>query len=55
MEESSLGSEVQPAKDDNLPSSNDGTVSNSVNGQDDESKSNMYFIAKVTSYFTVSD
>lgn len=49
MEDSSLQSELPP-RDDNIPSPNDGIASNRSNGQDDENKSDMYFIAKVTSF-----
>ncbi|KAL8521510.1 hypothetical protein ACS0TY_011866 [Phlomoides rotata] len=51
MEDSSLRPEVQPPRDDNFSSPNNGIVSNTSNGQDDESKSNMYFIAKVIHSF----
>ncbi|KAK4435623.1 SH3 domain-containing protein 1 [Sesamum alatum] len=46
MEESSLQSEIPPM-DENIPSPNNGTVSNSPHGQDDEDKGDNYFISKV--------
>ncbi|XP_057799089.1 SH3 domain-containing protein 2-like [Salvia miltiorrhiza] len=48
--ESSLQSEFPPG-DDNVPFPNDGIDSNRSNGQDDESKSDLYFIGKVIHSF----
>ncbi|KAL7122530.1 hypothetical protein ACP275_01G050400 [Erythranthe tilingii] len=45
-EESSSQSEIPP-RDDNIPSPNNEIVSNRSAGQDDEDKSDIYFIAKV--------
>lgn len=39
-----------PPKDDNVPFRNDGIVLNRSNGQDGDSKSDLYFIAKVASF-----
>ncbi|KAK6158603.1 hypothetical protein DH2020_005917 [Rehmannia glutinosa] len=50
MEDSSLPPEIPP-RDYNIPSPNNDIVSDRSNGQDDENKSESYFIAKVIHSF----